>query len=162
MRNSIRDGDRKMRMRRREWLPVRTPPDKIRHASSMTNADMTLAVFTFFQQPSLFGLRPADRQGGQGPEWSGGHFVWDVGAVPRLACVCYGLCDRESAGLDNGFPVSEQCPRLRHHPDDSCLETLPTSQTQHSSGTHTNRQVVLEIPAAPHVALKVCCRTLKI
>jgi hypothetical protein len=59
-----------------------------------------------FQQPSLPGLRPADRQGGQGPEWRGSHFVWDVGSVPRFACVGDGLCDRKPGRLENGFPVS--------------------------------------------------------
>ena len=83
-----------------------------------------------FQQPSLPGLRPADRQGGQGPEWRGSHFVWDVGSVPRFACVGDGLCHRKPARLENGFPVSEQRARLRHHPPDCSMEALAAPQAQ--------------------------------
>ena len=102
--------------------PMRSPPyDNRRHHACR--------VYTF-QQPSLPGLRPADCQGGQGPEWRGSHFVWDVVSVPGFACVGNGLCDREPGRLENGLPVSEQCSRLRRDPPDRGVEALPPSPAQ--------------------------------
>ena len=82
-----------MRMGRREWLPVRTPPDKIRHASSMTNADLTLAVFTFFNSLRFLAYVPQiakavkDQSGAEAISFG----TWALFLVSHVSAMAYAI-----------------------------------------------------------------------
>jgi hypothetical protein len=97
--------------------------DACRHDACRRHACCVHAL----QQPTSLGVRAPNRQGSYGREWRGCDLACNVGLIPLLACIRYGLCADKQGGLDDGTAVSGQCHRLWCDYRDWGLEALPVS-----------------------------------